>query len=168
MSAQDDAAIEEERRLCYVGMTRARERLIFSWARTRRSFGREAFERARPSRFLREIPVELLEPSGPSALGSKPRTSWDNAANSVASVERLLASRRSEAPRNTGFGSLSYNQPAPQRKRWKLGATVRHPKYGLGTVLQCDGDDEDAKVVVSFPGYGTKKLVERFAALERV
>jgi DNA helicase-2/ATP-dependent DNA helicase PcrA len=116
---------------------------------------------------LREIPVELLEPSSPSALGSKPRTSWENAANSVASAQEFIASRRG-TKRAAGFGGLTYDQPAPRRKRWKLGTTVRHPKYGMGTVLECEGDDEDAKLVVSFPGYGVKKLVEKFASLERV
>jgi DNA helicase-2/ATP-dependent DNA helicase PcrA len=48
-----------------------------------------------------------------------------------------------------------------------LGTQVRHPKYGLGTVIACDGDGESAKVTVSFPGYGTKKLVERYASLEQ-
>ncbi len=167
LSVQDDASIEEERRLCYVGMTRARERLSFCWARTRRSYGREAYECTRPSRFLREIPVELLEPSSPSAQGPKQRTSWENAANSVARAEEFLASRRA-AKKTAGFGGLTYEPPAPRRKRWKLGTHVRHPKYGMGTVLECEGDDEDAKLVVSFPGYGVKKLVEKFASLERV
>ena len=167
MSIQDDASIEEERRLCYVGMTRARDRLTFSWARARRFFGRESYERTRPSRFLKEIPPELLEPSSPSALGSKPRTTWEAAATSVASAEGFLASRRT-ARKNAGFGGLTYEQPAPRRRRWKLGSTVRHPKYGMGTILECEGDDEDAKLVISFPGYGVKKLVEKFASLERV
>lgn len=167
MSMQDDASVEEERRLCYVGMTRARNHLTFSWARTRRSFGRESFERSRPSRFLKEIPVELLQRAGTTALGVKPRTSWENAVNSVTGAEDFLAARRAAKKRAT-FGGLTYNQPAPRRKRWKLGTHVRHPKYGLGTILECEGDDEDAKLVVSFPGYGTKKLVERFASLERV
>jgi DNA helicase-2/ATP-dependent DNA helicase PcrA len=167
MSVADDASIEEERRLCYVGMTRARDRLTFSWARARRMFGRESYERTRPSRFLREIPTELLEPSSPSALGSKPRSNWESAANSVSSAEEFLASRRASR-KNPNYGGLTYDQPAPKRKRWKLGTAVRHPKYGMGTVLECDGDDEDAKLVVSFPGYGVKKLVEKFASLERV
>jgi DNA helicase-2/ATP-dependent DNA helicase PcrA len=167
MSIQDDASIEEERRLCYVGMTRARDRLTFSWARERRMFGRESFERTRPSRFLKEIPAELLQPSGPSAPGAKPRTTWEAAVNSVAGAEEFIASRRA-ARKNAGYGGLTYDQPAPKRKRWKLGTAVRHPKYGTGTVLACDGDDEDAKLVVSFPGYGVKKLVEKFASLERV
>jgi DNA helicase-2/ATP-dependent DNA helicase PcrA len=52
--------------------------------------------------------------------------------------------------------------------RWKLGTQVRHPKYGIGTILECEGDGEDTKLTVSFPGFGRRKLVERYAALERV
>jgi DNA helicase-2/ATP-dependent DNA helicase PcrA len=52
--------------------------------------------------------------------------------------------------------------------RWKLGSKVRHAKYGIGTVLECEEDGEDTKLTISFPGYGRKKLVERFAALEKV
>ncbi|MGD0695105.1 MAG: UvrD-helicase domain-containing protein [Terriglobia bacterium] len=167
LCTQDQASLEEERRLCYVGMTRARDRLIISWARSRRNFGREAFEGTRPSRFLREIPAELVEISSPGALDQKARTSWRNSVNSVEGVGEFLAARRARN-RQAGFGRLKFEQPAPHRRRWKLGSTVRHPKYGLGTVLECDGDDEDAKLVVSFPGYGTKKLVERYASLEKV
>jgi len=167
LCTQDQAALEEERRLCYVGMTRARDRLMISWARSRRNYGREAFERARPSRFLREIPAELLEFSQPGAAAPKPKTAWGSAANSVKSVEEFLAARSARS-RQAGFGGLQFGQPAATRRRWKLGSTVRHPKYGVGTVLECDGDDENAKLVVSFPGHGTKKLVERYASLERV
>jgi DNA helicase-2/ATP-dependent DNA helicase PcrA len=53
-------------------------------------------------------------------------------------------------------------------KRWKLGSKVRHPKYGIGTVLDSEEDGEDTKLTISFPGYGRKKLVERYAALEKV
>ena len=58
---EDDAGIEEERRLCYVGMTRARDRLVLSWARQRRAYGRDSLEVSRRSRFLDEVPVNLLE-----------------------------------------------------------------------------------------------------------
>jgi DNA helicase-2/ATP-dependent DNA helicase PcrA len=167
LCTQDQASLEEERRLCYVGMTRARDQLVISRARSRRNFGREAFEGTRPSRFLREIPAELVEISSPGALDPKARTSWRNSVNSVESVGEFLAARRARN-RQAGFGRLKFEQPAPHRRRWKLGSTVRHPKYGLGTVLECDGDDQDAKLVVSFPGYGTKKLVERYASLEKV
>jgi DNA helicase-2/ATP-dependent DNA helicase PcrA len=66
----------------------------------------------------------------------------------------------------------SVRQPtdkSPRRSsRWKLGSKVRHPRYGIGTILECEGDGEASKLTVSFPGYGRKKMVERFAGLEKV
>jgi len=166
LSLEDEAAIEEERRLCYVGMTRAKDRLMMTWARARRSFAREAFEGTRPSRFLREVPAELVEPLSDARFGIKARTSWENAVNSVGSVERFLRERGRE-PRKLAGGGLRLGVPPRGSGRWKLGAQVRHPKFGLGTILNCEGEGEDAKLTVSFPGYGQKKFVERYAALEK-
>jgi len=166
LSLEDEAAIEEERRLCYVGMTRAKDRLMMTWARERRSFAREAFEGTRPSRFLREVPAELVEPLSAAMFGIKARTSWENAVNSVGSVERFLRERGRE-PRKLAGGGLRLGVPPRGSGRWKLGAQVRHPKFGLGTILNCEGEGEDAKLTVSFPGYGQKKFVERYAALEK-
>lgn len=166
LSLEDEAAIEEERRLCYVGMTRAKDRLMMTWARERRSFAREAFEGTRPSRFLREVPAELVEPLSAAMFGTKPRTSWENAVNSVGSAERFLRERGRE-PRKLAGGGLRLGAPPRGSGRWKLGAQVRHPKFGLGTILNCEGEGEDAKLTVSFPGYGQKKFVERYAALEK-
>jgi ATP-dependent DNA helicase UvrD/PcrA len=165
LSGDDDAAVEEERRLCYVGMTRAKDRLTLTWARERRSYARESYETSRPSRFLGEIPPELLEPVTLSPGVAKPRLEWGNAVNSIDGVERFLT-ERGRAPSKGLRGGLQFGQPA-QKRRWKLGTQVRHPKYGLGTVIDCEGDGEDAKLTVSFPGYGTKRLVERYAALEK-
>jgi ATP-dependent DNA helicase UvrD/PcrA len=165
LSAEDDAAVEEERRLCYVGMTRAKDRLVLTWARTRRSFARESFEDTRPSRFLSEIPAELLEPVTLSPGVAKPRLAWDHAVNSAADIERFLA-ERGRAPSKSPAGGLRFGQP-PEKRRWKLGTQVQHPKYGLGTVIDCEGDGEDAKLTVSFPGFGTKRLIERYASLKK-
>src|SRR5271157_3747367 len=121
-SIDDDAGIEEERRLCYVGMTRAKDRLTLSWARQRRSYARESFEQTNPSRFLGEIPRELLEPLSFAASSLKPRTNWDNAVNSVSSVERFL---RDRAVRRAGESS---GARSPANSRWRIGSKVRHPK----------------------------------------
>jgi DNA helicase-2/ATP-dependent DNA helicase PcrA len=167
LSLDDDAALEEERRLCYVGMTRAQDRLVLAWARTRRSFAREAYEPTWPSRFLKEVPPQLVEPLSSTMVGSKPRTMWENAVNSVAGAERFLE-KRGRAPRATPRGTgLKVGAPPRSSGRWKLGSRVRHPKFGLGTVLECEGDGEDTKLTVSFPGYGKIKLVERYALLEK-
>ncbi|MFB3921409.1 MAG: ATP-dependent helicase [Terriglobia bacterium] len=164
LSLDDEAGIEEERRLCYVGMTRAKDRLVVSWARERRSFAREAFEGTRPSRFLREIPSELMDVLSGGFSGTKPRTSWENAVNSAGDVERFLRERGRE-PRKAG--GLKLGAPRRGSSRWKLGARVRHPKFGLGTILDCEGEGEETKLTVSFPGYGQKKFVEKFAPLEK-
>jgi len=165
LSLEDDAGIEEERRLCYVGMTRAKDRLVMSWARERRSFAREAFEGTRPSRFLREVPAELVDAVSGGMFGTKPRTAWENAVNSAGDVDRFLR-ERGRQPRKLG-GGLRLGAPARGSGRWKLGTRVRHPKFGLGTILDCEGEGEETKLTVSFPGYGQKKFVERFASLEK-
>jgi DNA helicase II / ATP-dependent DNA helicase PcrA len=159
----DDAGIEEERRLCYVGMTRARDRLVLSWARQRRTYGRDSLEPSRRSRFLDEVPKELLDTSSGGAV--RARTTWENAVNSVGGVERFLRERGRPADRPSGLGRSA---SAPRSTRWKLGSKVRHAKYGIGMVLDCEDDGEDTKLTISFPGYGKKKMVERFAALEKV
>ena len=146
LSLNDDEAIEEERRLCYVGMTRAKDRLVLSWACQRRGYGKESFEGTSPSRFLREIPAELLERSVAAVPVAKPRTTWENAVNSVESAERFVQAHH----------------------RWARGTRVRHPTYGVGTILACEGAGDDKKVTVSFPGYGQKKFVERQATLEKI
>jgi len=161
LSLDDDAGIEEERRLCYVGMTRARDRLVLSWARQRRMYGRDSMEGSRRSRFLDEVPANLLEPVG--AAASKARTTWENAVNSIAGAEQFLRDRGID--RRLG---KAREERARQSQRWKLGSKVRHAKYGIGTVLECEDDGEDSKLTISFPGYGRKKMVERFAGLERV
>jgi DNA helicase-2/ATP-dependent DNA helicase PcrA len=161
LSIDDDAGIEEERRLCYVGMTRARDRLTLSWARQRRMYGRDSMEGSRRSRFLDEVPTNLME--NVSAQASKARTTWENAVNSVAGAERFLRDRGID--RRPGLGR---GEAPRQSARWKMGSKVRHAKYGVGTILECEDDGEDSKLTISFPGYGRKKMVERFAGLERV
>ena len=162
LSFDDDAALEEERRLCYVGMTRAKDRLTLSWSSFRRFFGEQGRRTTRPSRFLKEIPTALMERLvGPGKVEAR----WEGALNSSQSIERFLRANelgpRPEAHRVAG------SRPRPSGN-WKLGSKVRHAKYGLGVVLACEGEGDETKITVSFPGYGAKKLIPRFAALERV
>jgi DNA helicase-2/ATP-dependent DNA helicase PcrA len=136
-SLSDEPALEEERRLCYVGMTRAMERLHLSWARSRQVFGQRRV--TEPSRFLAEIPEDGLDRQG-----------------------ELL--RRSPRP---GV-ALRPAAPAAPADAMRPGVRVRHPLFGVGTVLRREGDGDGLKVTVSFPGVGAKKLVARFAGLELV
>jgi len=131
-------ALEEERRLCYVGMTRAMERLHLTWARSRQVFGQRRI--SEPSRFLQEIPMERLERSG------------------------VLSS----VPLRPGPSPGPAPGPAPAHEELRPGARVRHPLFGVGTVLRREPGGGDLKLTVSFPGVGAKKLVARFAGLELV
>ena len=163
LSLDDDAALEEERRLCYVGMTRAKDRLTLSCAATRRSYGEEGRQSTRRSRFLSEIPAEFTEPLNGSG---RVQIRWQGALNSRDSIERFLQSN--------GFQErIEQSRPTLRRSdqpedKWRRGSQVRHPKYGVGTILACEGQGEDQKLTVSFPGFGAKKLMPRFATLEKM
>lgn len=161
LALDDPEEIEEERRLCYVGMTRAKDRLILSRARQRRSYGRDSFDQTTPSRFLREIPRELLESLSFAVSGWKPRTNWDNAVNSVSSVERVLRQRGMR-----GAEEIS-GARSPVNSRWPIGSKVRHAQFGVGVILGAEAQGEDTKLTVSFPGYGRKKLMAQYAGLEK-
>jgi len=167
LSGDDDAALEEERRLCYVGMTRARDRLVLTWVRERRFYGRQSQEGTMPSRFLSEIPQELIDPLNAAMFSSKPRTTWGNAVNSVSGIERFFSERGREVRPSSSEPAIPPSRQASPA-RWRQGSKVRHPKYGIGTVLDSEGEGENTRVTVSFPGYGRKKLVERYASLEKI
>jgi DNA helicase-2/ATP-dependent DNA helicase PcrA len=143
-------ALEEERRLCYVGMTRAMERLHLSWARSRQVFGQRRI--SEPSRFIEEIPTDSLERTG--GLFRRPGRAWEG---------------RAGASQIRPPGPLAVPAAAaPDNEDLRPGARVRHPLFGVGTLLRRDCAGEDLKVTVSFPGVGAKKLVARFAGLEIV
>ncbi len=167
LSLLDQAALEEERRLCYVGMTRAMHQLVLTRALHRRSYGEDYLHGTRSSRFLDEIPPELMESLRAEAPLFKPAASWDRALNSVESVEEFLERRRSTTPEPSSRRARSSPVSGANSGRWKLGARVRHPKYGFGTIVECEGEGEDVKLTISFPGYGRKKLMERYASLEQ-
>jgi len=248
----DNNAMEEERRLCYVAMTRAEKKLTISWARFRRRFGGGPSEPTMPSRFLNEIPPKLVDHKG---ANSRYRTTQDEddadalalfgervevretakknlytgkTYNSVENVRGFFEQRGinvpvpprvaavdppAAAPRPNPIpppqqnqslaaprantmggsrvtnpnqqnlfgspqsqparppGSLAYGAPPKQQSAKRpgsqhVGSIVQHPKYGRGTVLRQEGDGEDAKLTISFPGYGLKKLIAKLAGLK--
>ncbi len=220
-----EAAMEEERRLCYVGMTRAEKRLYFSWARYRRRFGNGQPEPCLPSRFLNEVPPSLREKlsrySEPHtdevdlfAEQHDVRTSvkrnlyTGHTYNSVENIAQFFAdrgmpppsgfTRRPEAAPNAARNGAAApvapaSKPSPNQQQvrpstqvraaapgiqqsrsgrprgvsgFSAGAVVKHPKYGRGTVLRREGEGEDAKLTISFPGYGLKKIIEKFAGIK--
>ena len=202
--------VEEERRLCYVGMTRAMDQLIVSRARYRRRYGTDMPEASIASRFLEEIPPQLLRDLGaprrsawgetdraahapgvaraPSRVGSddgyssahydyesedqrpayprQQRAAYSNSHptyNSIDNIAEFFASRGKK------FTRPKIDVPAtPGRTGFRPGQRVKHPKYGEGTVYKREGDGDDAKLTVQFPRFGLKKLVEKYAQLERV
>ena len=236
-SLTSEAAMEEERRLCYVGMTRAEKRLYVTWARYRRRFGGGQPEACLPSRFLNEVPPSLREKLSPY---SEPRTEevdlyseqhdvresvkrqlyTGRTYNSVDNIAQFFAERGMPPP--SGFTrrpdpppapsakpvpvpaqkqtgpqrvppapvppraqqpaqqSLLLSTPQPSSKSvpsaraqairppggFRAGAVVNHPKYGRGTILRREGDGDDAKLTISFPGYGLKKIVEKYAGIK--
>jgi DNA helicase-2/ATP-dependent DNA helicase PcrA len=205
--------IEEERRLCYVGMTRAMDSLILSRAVYRRRYGTDLPEASVPSRFLEEVPANLVEEIGGSKrrawMGAYPaqgaRTaasapnrksryddehtsshySYEDEDQSEANWVRERAERAKPTYSGKSYNSIDniaeffasrgkkFNLPKtvveePKGKRgFRPGQKVRHPKYGEGTVYQREGDGEDAKITVQFPRFGLKKLVEKYAQLEK-
>jgi DNA helicase-2/ATP-dependent DNA helicase PcrA len=174
-SVNEEKGIEEERRLVYVGMTRARKSLTLTRAVYRRIFGNEQQLRASlPSRFLSEIPTELVDTvRGSIAEIGESRRYEPDPEYSYSSEEFLRRVRGGKqpaapAPRRTSTPS-TFGRPALKRgadANPMLGRKVRHATYGVGTIVGVEGDDDDRRVSVSFPGRGTKKFVERYAQLE--
>jgi DNA helicase-2/ATP-dependent DNA helicase PcrA len=175
LKENDDKGIEEERRLVYVGMTRARKSLTLTRAVYRRIFGNEQQLRASlPSRFLAEIPSELVDTVRGSLaeIGEKRRYEPD-LEYSYSPEEFLRRVRREQkppAPPRRAASPTSFARTSAKRggeANPMLGRRVRHPSYGVGTIVGVEGDDEDRRVSVSFPGRGTKKFIERYAQLEQ-
>ena len=197
----DPNQMEEERRLCYVGLTRAMDSLIVTRAQYRRRYGNDMPEASLPSRFLEEIPSHLLE----AAPGSARQTtsSWNSYGNRRGydddsparhysyededqrpAYNRPAQSARGAKPGGSidniaqFFSSRGVAVPKDRPKivaanpsgttAFKSGQRVRHPKYGEGVIFRRDGDGEDAKITVQFSKFGVKKLVEKFAQLERL
>ena len=205
----DGEGLEEERRLCYVGMTRAMDALLVTRARFRRRYGNDQPEHSTPSRFLGEIPGHLIEDlsapvptntwggfaaqttrtnsrrfprdsdsgqhwsyededqSAPANTTDKPgiqtQTYGRQTQDSIDNVAQFFAARGQKFPRP--------NVPAAEpagKAGFRSGQRVRHPKYGEGVVFKREGEGENAKITVQFSRFGVKKLVEKFAQLERV
>jgi DNA helicase-2/ATP-dependent DNA helicase PcrA len=229
-SVDNPAAMEEERRLCYVGMTRAEKRLILSWAHWRRRFGIGEPQRSTASRFLKEVPGHLVMnigveddenipqidltaerhqvqqsarknlftgktynsldnisqffgERGMNFPAPRPATPQGGAQAGSAAASRSAASRSATTPSTGNSQPSRFNTPLPPRSPTapgplpkappppkggsRQGTVVEHPKYGTGTVVRREGDGPDAKLTVLFPGYGLKKLVERYAGLKK-
>jgi DNA helicase II / ATP-dependent DNA helicase PcrA len=221
----DPNGLEEERRLCYVGMTRAMDTLVMTRARYRRRYGNDMPESSIPSRFIEEVPAHLIEDLG--SPPARPQFSGSGYGSSYGGAYATPYPKSNRSGRNTEEGDRHYSyededqsgERSPTRPsgspsvnnragytsktaapgqsmdniasffaargqkftRPKLeveaptgktglrqGSRVRHPKYGEGTVFRREGDGDDAKITVQFQQHGVKKLVEKFAQLERL
>ena len=220
----DPTQMEEERRLCYVGMTRAMDTLVLTRARYRRRYGNDMPESSMPSRFLEEVPSRLVEDLSPKSYGgayatpypqrgdrrsgrgdddysndsgysyededqsgagrgaakgyaaqrfgggAKPRFSGSGALDNTAAFFGKGGALSGAKPGGSKFpGRPKMDIPAPTGKTGMgKGIRVRHPKYGEGVIYAREGDGDDAKITVQFTSHGMKKLVEKFAQLERL
>ncbi len=162
-SAEDDAELEEERRLCYVGITRARSRLVLTSAARRRVFG--DYQNTQPSRFLDELPPDLIEQefSSYSSPYAAPRSGWEYRPNPYGRGGRRGSRVREQ---EESFDYESEDQSI--RGALRSGAKVRHGQFGVGTVVSVEELDGDTKVVVRFASVGTKTLRAKYAKLEMV
>jgi len=213
--------LEEERRLCYVGMTRAMNTLVLTRAHYRRRYGNDAPEASVPSRFLEEVPNQLVEnlsgnspawstPAysfggrGGSRFGNRAQAGTDYTSrhynyedesqerpafgsgqgsgtknksagappDSIDNIARFFGGKGSTGKfggKSGSFARPTMDVAAPSGAAGlNKGQRVRHSKYGEGTVLYREGDGDDAKVTVMFPRHGMKKLMEKFANLEKL
>jgi DNA helicase-2/ATP-dependent DNA helicase PcrA len=165
-SLDTNAEIEEERRLFYVGMTRAKQSLVLTRAIYRRSYGEERLRNSTASRFLAEIPGDLVEAAAGSL--SEPGETRRYESDPEFSEGYAYRARRSSSTRTGSSGRTSSARGSSSRasKDPLIGTRVRHPKYGIGTILEVEGEGEDRKLTVSFQDYGAKKLLERYANLQ--
>ena len=184
-SLDSESAMEEERRLCYVGMTRAETKLYLSWARYRRRFGGGLPEVSLPSRFLKEVPANLIErvrgDQGHVDLYAERHQVRESAQrnlytgktyNSVENIRQFFSEKGMPVPQGISnpLPVAATKSVAPPKqagsKKVGPGSTIEHAKYGRGTVLRLEGSGEDTKLTVSFPGYGLKKLIAKYAGIK--
>ncbi|HKV40017.1 MAG TPA: 3'-5' exonuclease, partial [Blastocatellia bacterium] len=214
-ATDNEDELEEERRICYVAITRAKKNLYLTHAMKRWTFGQES--PAIPSRFLNEVPRELIDDLSPGPSWFKfrelPDDSYARAGGSGFDREQRHRDRADPVKKTSNYKGKTYNSAqgvneffnrrgasgtggsrtgqgsgsdqrglsgqgsgsgaaAPPKEYaddpFKVGTRVKHAQYGRGVVLQCEGIGDEAKLTVNFPGYGRKKFVAKYAALERV
>ena len=140
-SLENEEELEEERRLFYVGITRAKERVLLFSAANRLRFG--SWLENKPSRFIEEIPGHLVDVTGGAAIE-------ESSADLFKRVDTMIAA---EVSRDRSFTS----------RRYRAGVSVTHPSYGDGTIKKVEGSGKEMMVTVQFPGKGTKKFLACFA-----
>ncbi len=162
----EEDELEEERRLCYVGMTRAKERLFVSAALSRRMYNSDNYNL--PSRFLDELPARLVEQM--NGLGLRGQSGSPRIAASASTRERQEGWSGEAAGRGApGWPHAEKDEAEePFVDHLAVGMRVRHPEWGVGTIRERIGEGADLKVVVTFAGVGRKKLAAHQAQLEQL
>ncbi|MGY3773101.1 DNA helicase PcrA [Tetragenococcus solitarius] len=154
-SLMEESELEEERRLAYVGITRAEERLYLTNAFSRMLYGKPQYNR--PSRFVEEIDPALLTSDQPVVYKNQ-RISNDREDN-----------RGFTDKKKVGNSSISTKKPAAiQTQDWQIGDKAKHKKWGIGTVVKVSGDKKDLELDIAFPNMGIKRLLAAFAPIEKV
>jgi DNA helicase-2/ATP-dependent DNA helicase PcrA len=161
-SSEDEEELEEERRLCYVGMTRARQRLVLTGAARRRIFGE--YQSSKPSRFIAEVPSELLERIAPSFSSS---TYQGNFPHYEFRTNPYGRGRRGGHTKEEEPTYAYEDEDQTTGMTLRPGMQVRHPQFGVGSVISVEALDDDTKLVVRFAVVGRKTLRAKYARLER-
>ena len=159
-SGEDDAELEEERRLCYVGLTRAQSHLVLTSAARRRVFGE--YQPTAPSRFLSEIPSELVETVAP-AYASSYKSSFSHSHYEYRTNPYGKKGRGRTRETETAYAYESEDQSATGVR---IGMRVRHVEFGVGNVIGAEPQNDDIKLTVRFNTVGVKKLMAKYARLE--
>ena len=182
-SIDEDESVEEERRLCYVGITRAKEQLFLTNASKRTLYGSTTF--TMPSRFLDEIPQELFDDSSINNINLRKRKSESYLNKEYADVEGILAhtggkfSAIEPKTKSSGFGlsvdsflknmNISGNKVAAassNNNKYDVGMTVKHKKFGVGVITKIEPEGNDFKLDISFQNSGNKRLMAAYTPLE--
>jgi DNA helicase-2/ATP-dependent DNA helicase PcrA len=160
-------------------MTRAKKRLVLSRAVYRRTYGEDRLRASIPSRFIKEIPIEMIEtaPGSQSEVGESRRYENDSDYGTYTSYSgnsnygNRPRTPQQYPPQQSSTSRYSTKAPASSasataKKNSLVGKRVRHASYGLGTIISVEGEGEDRRLTVSFPDHGAKKFVERYANLQ--
>ena len=175
-ASEDEDELEEERRLAYVGITRAEKILYLTNANSRLLYGRTNYNQ--PTRFLREISSDLLDYKGLARpANSSFKVSYTNSDTSqfgqgMSLAQALQERKRQAAPNSISTGSLPFgksgqSQPSKPEVAWAIGDIAHHKKWGDGTVLAVSGSGNSQELKINFPEVGLKKVLASIAPIEK-
>ena len=164
-SRDDEAELEEERRLCYVGITRARKQLVLTSAARRRVFGE--YQNTEPSRFIEEIPADLIEEDRrrQSPIAVQQRHRLELPPESVRPPRLRIEANAEDPDAKVATQNFRYEEE-DQTPGLRPGARVNHAQFGPGTVVSVEDLEDDQKLVVKFVSVGTKTLRAKYAKLD--